>query len=578
MKSKVLAVTLVFLLLLPMPLTSASTVEKPYVYVPTVPETSLAVIALYHTGRYAPVLEGCEWLMAIKTPFDSWGRVYGAEHEAKFTGLALMALIRGESVARGRYAETINGAAYWLIFKQNPDGSWEDYLGTAIAVAALEEFINSKYVDPNMPNLRDQAKKAVERGRAWLSLHRPKTDAEFAFGAIALRDKGLAEKMNETPFKYFALSYLGSHPEVLSNYSPKGPLETALLLYATGDGKYLNELLSMQHFGFWGSLRYNPTELLDASYVSGFGEIRDIACPYLAKIEPQLRFEWEKVVYAKYFLSCGIEVKLPNQSVYSSLKPWQIAEIARIKAVLGKPYDSELDYLLQHRNGTAWGDFYNTEYVVWVLHSLNVTLNYSPLLDYLEVELTNTSPTYYYACALIVFSEFGRENALNRTLQILAERQSPEGGWGYSIGSPAGVKSTATVLWGLEEAGLFNTELHRKGWNFLKRVLYAETPTPEESDGVVRVENSTLLKIKDGKYIGNVSTSVERDSLDGIVYIYRPENPLVVGAVPVNGFKAESPWKSEERQYLVLVVLVAVLVLSFYGVIFIENRRRQRKR
>ena len=578
MKYKVLAVTLTFLFLLSLPLTSASTVEKPYVYVPTVPETSLAVIALYRAGDYAPVLEGCEWLMAIKTPFDSWGRVYGAEHEAKFTGLALMALIRGESIARGRYTETINGAAYWLIFKQKPDGSWEDYLGTAIAVAALEEFINSKYVDPNMPRLRDQAKKAVERGRAWLSLHRPKTDAEFAFGAIALRNRDLVEKMNETAFKYFALSYLGSHPEVPSNYSPKGPLETALLLYATGDEKYLKELLSMEHFGFWGTLRYNPVELLEASYVSGFSEMREIACPYLEQIRPQLRFEWERVVYAKYFLSCGMDVELPNESAYSSLKPWQIAEIARIKAILGKPYTREVDYLLNHRNGTGWGDFYNTEYVVWVLHDLNVTLDYSPILDSLEMELTNTSPTYYYAYALIVFKEFGRENALNRTLEILAERESPEGGWGYAPGAPAGIKSTSTVLWGLEEAGLFNTYLHRKGWNFLKRALYVKIPVPERSNGALSVENATLLKIRNGEYAGNASSTVEMDSLDGVVYIYTSKNPLAVGAIPVSGFKAESPWRSEKRQYLILVAIVAALGLSFYGIVLFEKGRRERRR
>jgi len=237
-----------------------------------------------------------------------------------------------------------------------------------------------------------------------------------------------------------------------------------------------------------------------------------------------------------------------------------------------------VNYLLNHRNGTGWGDFYNTEYVVWVLHSLNVTLNYSPILDSLEKGLTNTSPTYYYAYALIVFKEFGRENALNRTLEILRERESPEGGWGYSPGAPAGIKSTSTVLWGLESAGLFNTDLYRKGWHFLKRVLYAKIPVPEKSDGILRVENATLLRIRNGEYVGNASSTVETDSLDGVVYIYTPKNPLVVGAVPLAGFRAENPWRSEKRQYIALIGIVLILGLAFYGIVLFENRRRRGKR
>ncbi len=68
---------------------------RPYVYEPTVPDTAFAIIALYKMGDYDKVLEGCEWLMAIRTPFDSWGYAYGEDHEAKYTAMAIMALIRG---------------------------------------------------------------------------------------------------------------------------------------------------------------------------------------------------------------------------------------------------------------------------------------------------------------------------------------------------------------------------------------------------------------------------------------------------------------------------------------------------
>lgn len=577
MKSRVLTLVVALILLSAFhPVSASSVTERPYVYTPTVPETALSVLALYQAGDYGRALEGCEWLLQLKTPFGSWGRVYGAEHEAKFTGLALMALIRGESIARGRYNETINGAAYWLIFKQNEDGSWEDYLGTAIAVTALEEFVNSKYVNPHMPNFKEQVRKAIDRGRAWLSTHQPQTDAEKAFRATALNDKDSAEKMEPGPFKYFALAYLGEKPKVPQNEMPQDSLEMALLLYATKDERYYKELVKMEHFGFWGTLRYNPVELMEASSVSGFEDLRSIACPYLAKIKPQLKFNWERVVYAKYFLECGMSPDLLNLSAYNSLRPWQIAEVARIKAILGKPYETEVDYLLHHMNGTGWGDFYNTEYVVWVLHDLNVSVDYKPILNFLESNLTNTSPTYYYAYAVLVFKEFNREKALNRTLVILEKRQSPEGGWGYTTGTPAGIKSTATVVWALEKAGLLNTDIHRRGWNFLKKALYIELPEPTSENGVFKMENATILRIGNGGYLGNATAEVKMDDLDGIVYIYTSKTPLVIQAVPREGFTAENPWESQRRQYVALVVSIAGIIASFYGIVLFENRRKRK--
>ncbi|ASJ01820.1 squalene cyclase [Thermococcus profundus] len=576
MKSRALALIVLLVILSSSVPAGASEFENmPYVYTPTVPETSFAVLALYKVGDYGRVLEGCEWLLQLKTPFDSWGRVYGAEHEAKFTGLALMALIRGESVARGRYFDTINGAAYWLIFKQNSDGSWEDYLGTAVAVTALQEFLDSKYVDPKLPKFKDQVKKAVERGRAWLSSHQPKSDEEIAFASMALHDGGLLKTAEPGPFKYFALAYLGKDPSVPGNIAVRNPLEAALLLYATGDEKYHDALVRMEHFGFWGTLRYNPVDLMEASKVWGFESLKSIACPYVSKIQPQLHFEWEKVVYASYFLSCGMDVELPNSSTYSSLKPWQIAEIARIKSKTGAPYDGEVSYLLSHINGTSWGDFYNTEYVVWVLRSLNVSVDYAPILRYLESSIANDSPTYYYAYALMVFKEFGREAALNETLYILGERQGPDGGWGYTAGAPSGIKSTATVLWALERAGLVNTPLYTRGWNFLRKAIYAEIPAPKERDGEFRMENATIVQIKNGRYIGNATGAVSTVGLDGLVYIYPSKNPLVIGAVAEGGFHAESPWMGRGRQYVAIAGLIAGLLGAFYAVILLENRRRR---
>lgn len=575
MKSRLLVLAIILLVSSSVPVGAVGFEEKPYVYIPTVPETAFSVLALYRVGDYSHVLEGCEWLLQLKTPFDSWGRTYGAEHEAKFTGLALMALIRGESIARGRYFDTINGAAYWLIFKQNPDGSWEDYTGTAIAIVALQEFLNSKYIDPKLPKFKDQVKKAVERGKAWLSTHPPRNDEERIFGYMALHEKGELKKLQDSPFKYFALAYLGERPSIPKNETPKNALEAALLLYATGDEKYHQALLGMEHFGFWGTLRYNPVELMDASRISGFEDLREVACPYLARIKPQIKFEWEKVVYARYFLSCGMKADLPNESSYSSLKPWQVAEIAKIKALLGEPYGDEVNYLLTHRNGSSWGDFYNTEYVIWVLYELNVSTDYSGPLNYLESTLSNDSPTYYYAYALVVFKEFNRSDALNRALSILRERQGPNGGWGYTVGSPEGIKSTATVLWALEKAGLGDSDLYTKGREFLKGALYVKLPVPEMENGTFRVENSTILLVRDGKYAGNTTGTIKTDGLDGTVYIYNEKNPLAIGAVSINGFNAEKPWRGNEKQYLALVLLTVGILGAFYAVVKIENRKRK---
>ena len=315
---------------------------------------------------------------------------------------------------------------------------------------------------------------------------------------------------------------------------------------------------------------------MDASSVSGFKDLRSIACPYLAKIKPQLKFDWERVVYARYFLECGMSPDLPNLSAYNSLRPWQIAEIARVKAALGKSYGTEVDYLLHHMNGTGWGDFYNTEYVVWVLHNLNVSLEYGPILNFLESNLTNTSPTYYYAYAILVFKAFSREKALNRTLTILEKRQSPEGGWGYTAGAPAGIKSTATVVWALERIGLLNTTLYRGGWDFLKKALYIELPEPESENGLFKMENATILRIGNGRYQGNATAEVKMDDLDGIVYIYTSKTPLVIQAVPEKGFTAENPWESHRRQYVALVVLIAGIIASFYGIVLLENRRKRK--
>lgn len=161
MKKVFLGVIIITLLLSPV-----KAGEYLYVYKPTTPDTAFSVIALYKVGEYARALEGCEWLMQIKTPFDSWGYAYGEKHEPKYTAMAMMALMRCENLARGRYYLTITNAAYWLIYTQKSDGSWDSYFDTALSYIALKEYLglpSQGYID-----IREQVKEAVRRAREWL--------------------------------------------------------------------------------------------------------------------------------------------------------------------------------------------------------------------------------------------------------------------------------------------------------------------------------------------------------------------------------------------------------------------------
>jgi len=589
-----LAIGILFLLTVSsIPISAAeisSVKEEPYLYKPTVPDTAFAVLAFYKTGDYARVLEGCEWLMAIKTPFDSWGYAYGEKEEAKYTAMALMALIRGESIARGRYADTINSAAYWLIYKQSADGSWKDYLDTALAYVALREFLRSRYVNSNLTGFEKQIDDAVTSAKYWLQSHQPENNVERIFGYMALGKSSELEKMNVSgelsAYRAFALAYLGKHVELKGNFS--SPMTLAMALYATGNEKYRGELLRMEHFGFWGKLYFRVLDLLTVSRVKGFGGLKDVACPYMAKIQP--RTEWEKAVLANYYLRCGIKPELPEN--LSILLPWQVAETARVRALLGRNYSVEINYLLSTGKNGIWRDFYNTEYVLWVFKNLNVSYNYSKSLSYLSENLTwmlakdpktgnpryYSVPTYALARALVVFHEFGMERDLNTTLGILRKRQYPNGAFPYTQGSIAGITSTARALLGLQEAGLENTSIYKKGVSFLREVLYADIPTINIESGRVSLQNATFLMIRNSHYIGNSTGGVNTDGLDGYVVIYPSKNPLEIKAYSMNGFRAVPPEKSERSEAYIYTTLGAVLIAMVVIVVWRGKRTKKAER
>ena len=570
---KVLAV--VFILALMASSVPASAKIQPYVYTPTVPETAFAVLALYKTSDYARVLEGCEWLMALRTPFDSWGYKYGEEHEAKYTAMAMMALMRGENIARGRYNSTINSAAYWLIYKQNPNGSWEDYLGTALAVLALKEFLKGNYINDKLIGFKKQVEEAISRGEGYLLSAKPENDVERIFGYLALGDAEDLEKMKVEgrlkAYQAFALAYLGKRVGLDDDFNDT--LSIAMALYATGNEKYRKELIEREHFGFWGTLHYRILDLLSVSKVNGFSEMRTIACPYLQKITPGSN--WEAVVLADYYLTCNRTPSLPSN--LSGLLPWQVAELARVKSLLGEDYSEEVSYLLSTERDGVWRDFYNTEYVVWVFKGLNVSYNYNASLIYLSNNLTwmletteaktgnpvyYNVPTYYFAYAVIVFKEFGMERELNETLKILRERQYPNGAFPYTQGSIAGITSTAKVLWALQEADLTGTEIYERGTAFLRSLLYADIPEPETNGTAVVLANATFLLIKNSAYLGNTTGRVCTNGLDGYVVIYPSKSPLSVMAREVNGFKAVARENGRSINYVYIALAGALLLVA----------------
>ncbi|WP_258085118.1 prenyltransferase/squalene oxidase repeat-containing protein [Thermococcus thermotolerans] len=581
----------IILMIIGLSLPMGSAKIEPYVYKPTVPETAFAVLALYQTGDYGRVLEGCEWLLTMRTPFDSWGITYGEEHMAKYTAMAMLALMRGENIARGRYRDVLNSAAYWLIYKQNPDGSWEDYTGTALALIALREFLNG-YINENLTGFEKQVEEAINRAEGWLMGAEPKTDTERIFGYLALGRKEELERMNVKgdlkAYRAFALAYLGEKVELRDDF--ESTVAIAMALYATGDEKYRQELLEKEHFGFWGVLHYRVLDLLSASKVGGFEDLRNIACPYLGKITPG--DDWEKVILADYYLLCNMTPELPSS--YSGLFPWQIAEIARIKAILGQNYSNEVEYLLNTAKNGVWKDFYNTEYVVWVLKGLNVSHDYDASLGYLSSNLTwmlktkdpktgnpvyYNVPTYYFAYAVIVFSEFCMEKELNETLNLFAERQYPNGAFPYTQGSVAGLTSTAKVLWALQGAGLTNTVTYTRGVSFLREILYADIPAPGTEDGTVRLTNATFLLVKDGSYIGNATEKATITGLDGYVVVYPSQNPLVIEAHAVKGFRTGEEVEGNERTaYLYIGAGAALIVMAVLIARRKERGEKGRKR
>lgn len=528
--------------------TPALSGEVPYVFNPSVPYTAFSAMALYETGHYGEALGACEWLDLMRKEDGSWGETSFSSPSPKFTALSLMSLMRCENLARGLYNHDINSAAYWLLYVQNDDGSFGDVMDTALSVIALREYTESGEINVGP---------AVERGEKWLEKNHGRNEVEELFRLLALGDLEGVKAINlhgeDRAYLYFALAYMGEEVTIEGTF--KTPIGNALALFASGSEEYYEALTSMESFGFWGVKRYNTVELLDAAEVDGFEELKPIACRYIDMISP--RSDVEKVVFARYLMECGVTPDLNVNE--SALLPWMVAEIARVKSLMGEDYSAEINRL---RDGN-WGDFYNTAYVVWVLHSLNESVP-EDALEYLKENLTEGYPTYYYAYALRVFHDFGMEE-FNETLEILKDYQRPNGGFGYNEDSSPGLRSTALVLQALEYAGVKN-EVYKEGREFIRDALYADIPEVERDGDTLKLQNATFLLIRDSRFVGREENMTSMDGLDGVVVVYPSESPLTVDVIPINGF-------SPAEHGLGMSRILPAALLAFV-LIFLVARRR----
>jgi len=565
-------VALIFLLLL-LPFSGATSVRYvPYVYDPIIPATALSVLALYRVGDYQHALEGAMWLEELKTPDSSWAYQYGMKPQPKYTALALMALIRSESLAHGLFNKTINLAAYWLIYVQKDNGSFGDYVDTALSVLALKEYTRSRWKVFTV-------EKGLKRGLEYLQAVEPKTTTARIFRDIALGNLRDLRSINatgvDTLYRAFGIAYLtGGTVNVTSHFND--PASVALMLYATKSQVYHRELLDELHFGFWGRLKYQPPDLLEAATLPGFSDLKSAACPVMLGLHPRL--EWERVVLARYYVECNQSVDFSNIN-FEKLKPWMVAEIARINNLLGRPYEVEINYLLKNESDNHWGNFFDTAYVIWVLSNLNVNLNYKPVLEWLAANLTMKYPNYYYAYALVDFYRFNYTEAFNETLSILLKNQNPNGGWGYNKGAPSNVKSTATVLRAFLQVGLNKSKAYQRGISFLRNFLYARIPLLKRSKEIVSVPNATFILIRNSTYIGNRTNETSVEDLDGYLVVYPKVHPLEILALSVNGFKVGlNPFLPEEKKgsprwWLVFPILAVAVSLAILGL----RRRDQAK-
>jgi len=569
MKRIIIAFLLLQLLL--SPVYGAEFHYVPYVYEPIIPATALSVLALYRVGDYGHALEGAMWLEELKTPDSSWAYQYGMKPQPKYTALSLMALIRVESLAHGLFNKTINLAAYWLIYVQKANGSFGDYVDTALSVLALKEYTRSRWRVFTVAE-------GLQRGLQYLRVVEPKNVRDRIFRDLALGNVRDLEFLRvdgvDALYRAFGIAYLtGKKVNVSSNF--QDPASLALLLYATESETYYRELLTKLHFGFWGRLKYQPPDLLEAATLPGFSDLKQPACPVMLHLQPKL--EWEKVVLARYYLECNGSVDLSNVDL-TKLKPWMIAEIVRINSLMGKPYEKEIQYLLKKENENHWGNFFNTAYVVWVLSALGVEFNYTPVLDWLASNLSDRYPNYYYTYALVDFYRFNYTGAFNETFSMLLKNQNPNGGWGYNRGAPSNVKSTSEVLRALRQTRLKNTTAYSRGIFFLRNFLYAKIPTIKGYNGTVSMPNATFFLLKNSTYVGNRTNETSIEGLDGYIIIYPSHHPLQIMAVSVEGFKLGlSPFlpskQRKQRSWFWTLVPVSLSIVVYFAL----RKRKEKK-
>lgn len=177
---------------------------------------------------------------------------------------------------------------------------------------------------------------------------------------------------------------------------------------------------------------------------------------------------------------------------------------------------------------------------------------------------------YYFLQVVIVFSQFGMKDELNKIFEVLKERQYFNGVFVYIYQLVMGIIIIVRVVWNFEVVGLIDIEIYRKGVVFLRDMFYVEILEVK-----LEMVNIIFFRVDEGKYVGNIMGRVNLIGFDGYVVIYFLKNFLMIKVVVVEGFRVESLWKNCGFQYVLVIVVVGVFFVVMYGVVWFENRKKR---
>ncbi|NJE08458.1 hypothetical protein E3E31_07965 [Thermococcus sp. M39] len=108
--------------------------------------------------------------------------------------------------------------------------------------------------------------------------------------------------------------------------------------------------------------------------------------------------------------------------------------------------------------------------------------------------------------------------------------------------------------------------MYKKGWRFLRVILYLDIPEIKKEGDELVLNNSTILMIKDSKFTGISLNKVNLDNLDSVVVLYKPKVLIFVKAIENKGF---SPMSIRKLPYIYIGAGILALISTL---IFLKKR------